>query len=333
MPELRKDPILDRWVIISTERQKRSSDFFLSDKPKSRGGFCPFCEGNESNPPPEIYALRKHGSARNAPGWSLRVVPNRFPVLKIEGDINREAVGMYDKMNGIGAHEVIIESPLHEDTLSTLSLSKLVDVLVAYRERIVDLKKDRRFRYILIFKNHGFSAGASLEHSHSQLIALPIIPKRVLEELEGSEKHYSYKERCVYCDIIHQETSQKERVISENSHYIALSPFAPKAPFEIWVLPTKHECAYDEEGHDSLEALARILSEVLKRLDRALGNPDYNFIIHTSPIGMDRLEYFHWHIEIMPKLTKTAGFEWGSGFYINPISPEESTQVLKDAKI
>lgn len=333
MPELRKDPILDRWVIISTDRQKRSSDFFLREKPQSSGGFCPFCEGNESKTPSEIFALRENSSTKNNPGWSLRVVPNRFPALTIEGDLDREGVGMYDKMNGIGAHEVIIESPRHEDTLSTISIVKLVDVLAAYRERIVDLKKDKRFKYILIFKNHGYSAGASLEHSHSQLIALPIIPKRVLEELEGSKKHFSYKERCVYCDIIHQETSQRERIISENSRYIALSPFAPKAPFEIWILPKKHECAYDKEPHDCLESLARILSEVLKRLDKALGNPDYNFIIHTSPIGMDDLDYFHWHIEIMPKLTKTAGFEWGSGFYINPISPEESTQFLKEAKI
>jgi UDPglucose--hexose-1-phosphate uridylyltransferase len=333
MPELRKDPILDRWVIISTDRQKRSSDFFLREKPQTSGGFCPFCEGNESKTPSEILAHRENSSTKNGPGWSLRVVPNRFPALTIEGNLDREGVGMYDKMNGIGAHEVIIESPLHEETLATISIAKLVEVLTAYIERIVDLKKDKRFRYILIFKNHGYSAGASLEHSHSQLIALPIIPKRVLEELEGSKRHYSFKERCVYCDIIHQEISQRERIISENSSYIALSPFAPKAPFEIWILPKKHECAYDKEAPDRLESLARILSEVLKRLDKALGNPDFNFIIHTSPMGMENLDYFHWHIEIMPKLTKTAGFEWGSGFYINPISPEESTQVLKEAKI
>lgn len=333
MPELRKDPILDRWIIISTEREKRPTDFLLNDRTHCSGGFCPFCEGNEDKTPPEIFAIRKEGSSPNGKDWGLRVVPNRFPVLTIEGDLDREGVGMYDKMNGIGAHEVIIESPCHEDTLSNISIEKFIDILAAYRERIIDLKKDKRLKYVLIFKNHGFSAGASLEHSHSQLIALPIIPKRAREELEGSKKHFKQKERCIYCDIIRQEKTLRERTIVENSDYIALSPFAPKSPFESWILPKKHESAFEMEPHQKLEALARILSEMLKRLDKALGNPDYNLFLHSSPLGMDNLDYYHWHIEIIPKLSKTAGFEWGSGFYINPTSPEESTKFLREVKI
>ncbi|MFZ0964186.1 MAG: DUF4931 domain-containing protein, partial [Terriglobia bacterium] len=193
MPELRKDPVTGRWVIIATDRAKRPTDF-VRDKVQIHGsGFCPFCYGNESKTPPEILAYRSDGSARNSPGWSLRVVANKFPALGIEGSLNRQGEGLYDKMNGIGAHEVIIETPKHELTLATLPVRQVEDVLWAYRDRIIDLKKDRRFKYILIFKNHGDAAGASLEHTHSQLIALPVVPKRVTEEVDGAREHYNFK--------------------------------------------------------------------------------------------------------------------------------------------
>lgn len=333
MPELRKDPILDRWVIISTDRQKRPTDFFLPEVSQREGGFCPFCEGNEDKTPNEIYARGKEGRKPNEPGWSLRVVPNRFPALTIEGDLKKEGEGLYDKITGVGAHEVIIETPDHKETLASMSVGKFVEVLEAYRARICDLKRDTRFKYVLVFKNHGMAAGASLEHSHSQLIALPIIPKRVGEELEGSKRHFNYKERCIYCDIIHQEISQKIRIVLENAHFIVLSPFAPKSPFETWILPKKHLASYENLPSDQMDSLARIFSETLKRLDKVLGSHPYNFILHTSPFGMENVEYYHWHFEIMPKLTKTAGFEWGSGFYINPTSPEEAAEFLREARI
>ena len=194
MPELRKDPIIGRWVIISTERGKRPTDF-TSVPPAKRMTFCPFCVGNESKTPPEIYAIREPGSAENAPGWRVRVVPNKFPALQIEGDLNRQGEGIYDKMNGVGAHEVIIETPDHNKTLSDLDEDAFNDVLLTWRERMIDLKRDKRFRYIVVFKNHGEAAGASLEHSHTQLVAMPIIPKRVTEEIEGARKYYEFKER------------------------------------------------------------------------------------------------------------------------------------------
>ena len=333
MPELRKDPVLERWVIISTEREKRPTDFFLEERPAKIDGFCPFCEGNEDKTPREIIAYRKEGTAQNGPGWSLRVVPNRFPVLTVEGDLSRAGDGIYDKMSGIGAHEVIIESPDHEHTLSDLPLSRLTDVLKCYAERISDLKRDTRFRYVLIFKNHGAQAGASLEHSHSQLIALPVVPKRVAEELEGSKKHFDYKERCVYCDIIRQEMEQRERVVTENGDFIVIAPYAPKSPFETWIIPKRHIASYERTEANLLGSLAGMLSETLKRLDKVLDTPPYNFILHSAPFGMEGVEYYHWHFEIMPKLTKTAGFEWGSGFYINPTSPEEAAKFLREAKI
>lgn len=333
MPELRKDPITGRWVIIATERAKRPSDF-VRDKVEIRGsGFCPFCYGNEAKTPPEIIAYRSDGSLRNSPGWSLRVVPNKFPALGIEGSLNRQGEGLYDKMSGIGAHEVIIETPDHQKTLALLSPRQIEDVLWAYRDRILDLKKDRRFKYIMIFKNHGEAAGASLEHTHSQLIALPVVPKRVREETDGAREYYNFKERCIFCDIIRQEAESGIRVIADTPAFIAVAPFAPRFPFEIWIMPRVHQSAFEDSQKQEFEQLALILKDMLMRLDKVLDCPAYNYIIHTSPIPESPNEHYHWHLEIMPKLTKIAGFEWGTGFHINPTPPEESARFLREAAV
>jgi UDPglucose--hexose-1-phosphate uridylyltransferase len=332
MPELRKDPIIGRWVIISTDRGKRPSEFLVT-QPPAKGGFCPFCPGNEQSTPPEILAYRPKGSQPNTPGWNIRVVANKYPALKVEGDLGREGDGVYDKMNGVGAHEVIIESPDHKATLSTIDTKQFEEVLWAYRDRLIDLKKDSRLRYVLIFKNHGSAAGSTLEHTHSQLIALPIIPKRVAEEIDGSLEYFNYKERCVFCDIIRQELMQGVRVVTENEDFLALTPYAPKAPFEVWILPKVHESNFENLQKHHFESLARLFPEVLKRMDKVLNHPPYNFILHTAPLGDGSVQHYHWHFEIMPKMARTAGFEWGSGFYINPTPPEEAANFLQEAKI
>src|SRR5574337_599339 len=222
MPQLRKDPITSRWVIISTERGKRPLELPASALPR-QVGFCPFCPGNEDKTPPEIMIYRKNGNPSDRNGWSLRVVPNKFPALQIEGDLDRAGDGIYDKMHGLGAHEVIIESPNHNDVLSAMPEERVEDVLWAYRDRILDLKKDDRFRYILIFKNRGEQAGASLEHPHSQLIATPIVPKRAREEVDGAKAYFDYKDRCIFCDMIRQELQQELRVIARNDEFVAVS--------------------------------------------------------------------------------------------------------------
>jgi len=331
VPELRKDPVVGRWVIIATDRAKRPTDFVRERVEIKGSSFCPFCYGNESKTPPEILAYRSDRSARDTPGWSLRVVPNKFPALGIEGTLNRQGEGLYDKMNGIGAHEVIIETPHHRETLATLPVSQVESVLWAYRDRILDLKKDRRFKYMLIFKNYGEAAGASLEHTHSQLIALPVIPKRVLEEVEETRHYYDYKERCLFCDIIRQEISSSVRLVAENEEFVALSPFAPRFPFEIWILPRAHQSAFEESSKREFEQLAALLKDMLGRLEAVLDHPAFNYVIHTSPVPETLNEYYHWHVEIMPKLTKLAGFEWGTGFYINPTPPEEAAKFLREA--
>jgi UDPglucose--hexose-1-phosphate uridylyltransferase len=326
-----------RWVIISTDRAKRPNDF-IREQVKMKGGFCPFCYGNEAKTPPEIMAYRPSPNGgpapqKDSPGWTLRVVPNKFPALGIEGNLGRQAEGMFDKMNGIGAHEVIIETPHHEQTLGTLPEKRIEDVLWAFRDRILDLKQDKRFKYILIFKNHGEAAGASLEHSHSQLIALPILPKQVVEELEGAKEYYRYKERCIFCDIIRQEMDAGVRVVAENQDFLTLAPYAPRFPFETWILPKRHESAFENSPSTMYESLSRALKTLLVKGDRVLDSPAYNLVLHSSPVQETTNDYYHWHLEIMPKLTKMAGFEWGTGFYINPTPPEESARFLREAPV
>lgn len=332
MPELRKDPIIGRWIIIATERGKRPTDFIVEKTP-TKGGFCPLCPGNENTTPPEVLSYGHASPASNKPGWTLRVVPNKYPALVIEGDLNKEGEGLYDKMNGIGAHEVIIETPDHNAAFSYLPLDKMINVFFAYRDRLVDLSKDPRFRYVMVFKNFGAAAGASLEHSHSQLVALPILPRMIVSELEGSLSYYKYKERCVFCDIIRQEINQEIRVVCQNDRFIAITPYAPRSPFEMWLLPKKHSSSYISASDEDFSALTSIFSECMRRLDKCVPNVPYNFVLHGAPLRSQPLEHFHWHFEIMPKLTTIAGFEWGSGFYINPIPPEDAARYLKEVEL
>jgi UDPglucose--hexose-1-phosphate uridylyltransferase len=195
---------------------------------------------------------------------------------------------------------------------------------------MIDLKKDVRFKYLMIFKNQGEAAGASLEHSHSQLIATPVIPKRVQEELEGSEKYFEYKERCIFCDIMRQELSSGQRIVMETEKFVALEPFAPRFPFETWVLPKKHDNNYINISDDLAEDFSRTLKAVLGKLKAALSDPPYNYVLHTDAFSGLAKDYYHWHLEIIPKLTKIAGFEWGTGFYINPVAPEDAATYLRD---
>ncbi len=333
MPELRKDPIINRWVIISTERGKRPV-FFGEETQPQKTGMCPLCPGNENMTPPEVYAVRADNAQPNSPNWTLRVVPNKFPALRIEGNLDKEGVGLYDRMNGVGAHEVIVETPVHGQTLSGMDVYSIQDLFIACRERILDLVNDKRFRYVMVFKNHGSIAGASLDHSHTQLIALPIVPRRVSEEISGGLAYYKYKDRCVFCDIIAQEKEDNVRVIVENENFIAISPFASRFPFEVWILPKKHEPYFAlHERTEKYYDISELLLIILKKYDKVLNSPPYNFMIHTTPFGNGDMQHYHWHMEIIPRLTKMAGFEWGTGFYINPTPPEEATAYLRETNI
>ena len=330
LPELRKDPITGRWVIIATDRAKRPSDFIRLPAALPTAAVCPFDYGNEHKTPPEVLAYRNAGD-RDTPGWRVRVVPNKFPALGIEGDLNRQGEGMYDKMNGIGAHEVIIEGPDHTKTMGEMTEKQIEEVLWAYKERINDLKKDSRFRYILLFKNHGAAAGSTMDHPHSQLIALPIIPKRIKEEVDASKLFYELKERCIFCDIIRQESAAGVRLINETDRFTVLAPYAPRFPFETWVLPKRHASHFEDADAPTLANLAWILRTTIRKLEKVLEHPAYNYIVHTAPAQDGPLAHYHWHMEIIPRLTKVAGFEWATGFYINPTPPEESAKFMREA--
>jgi UDPglucose--hexose-1-phosphate uridylyltransferase len=330
LPELRKDPITSRWVIVAVDRAMRPSDFIREHVVPTPGRYCPFCPGHEDKTPPEVLAYRPGGGLPNQGGWTLRVVPNKFPALRVEGELNRQGEGLYDKMNGIGAHEIVIETPDHAQTLGDLSEKQVEDVFWAFRDRIVDLRKDVRLRYVIVFKNHGEGAGATLEHTHSQLIALPVVPKRAREELEGAKRYFDYRERCIYCDIIRQDSESATRVILETEHYLAIAPYASRFPFETWIIPKKHSSHFESIEISEVKNLGWIQRAIIRKIDKVLERPAYNIMIHSSPIQEGAMAHYHWHIEIVPKLTKVAGFEWGNDLYINPTPPEEAARFLRE---
>ncbi len=339
MAELRKDPVTGRWVIIATSRGKRPNDFVQDSKDAGDPSACPFCPGNEGKTPAEITALRRNSSSPNTPGWSVRVIPNKYPALGIDEPITKKGVGMYDLMTGFGAHEVVVETTDHYKPIHELSAEDIKDVITVCQDRVEDLHKDIRFRYVLVFKNEGPQAGATLSHSHSQIIATPVTPIRVKEELHGTERYFHGKERCLYCDMINQEKDSGHRIVYENDYYISFCPFASRFPFELILLPKYHQMDfYASRSH--VHDMARALKITLNKLSQALNKPQYNYIIHTAPNRFNRRGYwhtiaedFHWHIEIMPRLTKVAGFEWGTGFYINPTPPEDAAKYLREIPV
>lgn len=350
MPELRRDPILGRWNIIAAERAARPSDF-KHEPTTPKGGFCPFDNGHEDKTPPEILAYRDRGTAPNTPGWRVRVVSNKYPALRIEGTLDKQAVGMYDRMQGIGAHEVIIETPEHVTSPVGMSVEHFTEVIQAYRERLIDLSRDQRFKFGIVFKNVGSAAGASLEHTHSQLIATPVVPNVTVRELRGALEYYNFRGRCIFCDILRQERDLGTRVIIDDPDFVVFEPFASRFPFETWVIPTRHDSQFERITPNEMKRLSDIMLRTLRKLEKTLEGPPYNYIIHSGPFHTKdaevfrgelgpppidertgSLEHYHWHIEIIPRLTKVAGFEWGTGLYINPVPPETCAEFLREAQ-
>jgi len=338
MPEFRKDPLTDSWVIMAEERGQRPQDFSEEDPLDEPREFCPFEPGNEDMTPPEVYAIRPDSDQRQ--DWAVRVVPNKYPALAIEGTLNREGVGMFDKMNGVGAHEVVIETPEHDLELPDYSAEQIEFVLKAYQDPMKYLRGDRRFRYTLVFKNHRRQAGASLEHPHSQIIALSVTPRRVKEQLNSARKHYREKRRCIFCDILKQELERDERIVMKNQDFVVWSPFAARFPFEMWILPREHSHDYTNITNSKRSQFGSILRKTVEKLRQALQSPPYNYLINTAPnfdtpqsmelAGQTIEDDYHWHLEIIPRITRIAGFEWGTGFYINPTPPEEAARFLRE---
>ncbi len=331
MPELRKNPVTSNWVIISTERSKRPSDFIKKEKEdgKAKSDSCPFCPGNEDKTPPEILSYRDEERSADTPGWSVRVVPNKFPALRLDEPPPQRDSALMETVSGYGFHEVIVESPDHQVSLGQYSQDQTEAVLSALLERYRAIEGDPFIRYIQIFKNSRAVAGASLSHPHFQLIALPLIPSTIDTELLGSRAYYVDHNHCIFCALIEEELNTKDRIVAENQGFVAICPHASRFPFETWFLPKKHDSGFDALRDKDIPQLASILKEVMGNFEEGLGAPPYNLILHTAPLDLESNEYYHWHMELLPRLTITAGFEWGTNFYINPTPPESAAQFLR----
>ncbi|MDN5347154.1 MAG: UDPglucose--hexose-phosphate uridylyltransferase [Clostridia bacterium] len=327
MPELRQDPVSQRWVIIATERAKRPSDFIHPQETKRGPDNCPFCAGKEKETPPEVLAFRDPDTAADTPGWKVRVVPNKFAALRPEGELQSKEQGIYRTLSGVGAHEVIIEHPEHHLFFPDYTTEHAALVLKAWRQRYLQLGQNPKLKYVQIFKNHGQIAGASLEHPHSQLIATPQVPAAVRAEMRRAQNYQDWRGRCIYCDILQAEETNGSRIIALNDNFLAFCPFASRFPFETWILPRNHQPTFGMVDDEQLSDLAFILKEVLGRLKRAVNDPPYNLILHTSPLREEEPAY-HWHLELLPRLTIVAGFEWGTDMYINPTPPEAAVRFL-----
>ena len=340
MRELRKDPIIFRWVIISTERAKRPTEKHAGREEKADDpAGCPFEEGSEASTPPEIYALRKPATSPDTPGWRIRVTPNKYPALLMEGDPAAQQQGLFTRIPGVGAHETVIETPDHFRHLEAQPLPHLTRILEVFQQRICALRADPRIAYVLVFRNQGRSAGASLHHPHSQIVGLPVIPTRIEEELAGSLAHWKRTGECVFCDLTKQVLEKDELVVHRDDGVLAFCPYASIFPYETWILPEAHQADFADAGNELLAGIARALKVVLMKHREALGKLSYNMVLHTLP-STDAVvddfpashQHYHWHLEIYPRLTQPAGCEWGAGIHINPKTPEEAAMHLRSIK-
>jgi UDPglucose--hexose-1-phosphate uridylyltransferase len=336
MPEIRQDPTTKEWVIIATERGKRPHDFIRRGDKEELPPFvasCPFCPGNESQTPPEVLAYTESNKASES-NWLVRVTPNKYPALVRGVKMKREEESrFFRKMDGIGAHEVIIESPYHNRPIPLMNQKEVEDILRAYRERYNALKKDPMIKLIIIFKNHGESAGTSLLHPHSQLVATPVVPMHVRKKYEVATAYFDDTGRCIYCDICEDELTAEKRIVLKTDKFVVFHPFASRSAFETWIAPRRHLSSFGNIPTEDIPDLASMLQISLLKIYKSLNNPDFNFVIHTAPVDDESKSYYLWHIQIIPRLTTVAGFEIGSGIFINTSLPEETAEFIRNVKI
>jgi UDPglucose--hexose-1-phosphate uridylyltransferase len=338
VPELRRDPIDGTWVIVSTERCTRPLAI-RTKIPIQEVEPCPFCPGNETETPKEVFALRRCGSERDEPGWQVRVFPNKYPALRLDGSEKEHGDELFVREDGVGVHEVIVETPMHDLHLADMDSGQIVEVLKVYAHRIRKLSDDPRIRCVLVFRNHGFLAGATKGHPHSQVVGLPMVHRKIERELRGAKAYHDAHKKCVFCDILERELEEGTRVLLENEGFVVFAPYASRVPYELAVYPRTHSARFEDIKEEGMKLLADVLKGSLGAVRDALGDPSFHYIVHTSPVtsGLKSEESetqdatFHWHLEILPRLTSLAGFEWGSGMYINIVSPEEAAAHLRSS--
>lgn len=332
MSELRFNPITLDWVIIAPDREMRPDDF-LADregrlKRAPHRADCPFCPGNEHLTPPEISRLNAADGT-----WAVRVFPNKFSVFVATDDLHRKSNGTFRSMAAAGCHEVVVEHPRHDLDLGAMEPAHLQLLLQTYRERYVALRANPVVESIVIFKNHGRRAGSSLEHSHSQITAAPVLSSQVCMRLQEARRFHELNGGCLYCAVLHEELLAEERILEAGPSFAAFMPFAALSPYHTWIFPRKHQSSFDEISDVDIEELAGLLGRLLRRLKAAAGDPDYNFSIRSAPVGELSSTCFHWYLCIVPRMSQLAGFELGSGTYINSLRPERCAAQLRAVEL
>jgi len=330
MSIIRQDPTTREWVIIAAERMRRPHEYNHPDETRLRAvanGPCPFCPGHEASTPEEVFRLPDSSGT----GWAVRVTSNKFPALGDGGGLERRETGpLFREMDGVGTHEVIIETPAHDRTLAIMTDHEVADILTAYQARYRALRKDPRLKYIMIFKNHGEAAGTSLAHPHSQLVATSVPPMLLRRKYDVAVAHYDDTGRCLYRDIADEERQAKSRVVLETDRFLVFHPFASRVAFETWIMPKRHQPSFGQVSEEDLHELAPVLRRTLRALYDRLDDPDFNYIIHSAPIEDENKAYYLWHIQILPRLSTIAGFELGSGIFISTMLPEQSASVIRE---
>ena len=332
MPELRQNFFTKEWVIIATERAKRPEDLVSHRPPKNIPAFvetCVFCPGNEGKTPPEVLRVPGDGPA----GWQVRVVPNKFAALARESQPVRTIHRSRRSIGGFGVHDVIIETPDHSQGTALMDDAHVANVLRAYKSRYDELSLDPRIAHITIFKNHGPDAGTSLEHPHSQLIATPVISSQVRGRFQVALQHHDEYGECMFCQMIGEELAEQERIVLTTEHFVVLEPFASSTPFATHIFPRRHMANFGDISATEITDLARVLRNVLGKLCHGLGDPDFNYTLRSAPAELQGVKYFHWYVSIIPRLTRVAGFELGSGMFINTVLPEAAAEFLRNVKI
>ncbi|MBI2815405.1 MAG: galactose-1-phosphate uridylyltransferase [Acidobacteria bacterium] len=331
MSELRQNPLSKDWVIVASERAKRPHDLAIKKDDRrqlpSYSSNCPFCPGNEQMAPPASMQIVREGQ------WQVRVVPNKFAALSSEGELFRRTDGLKRTVSGVGIHEVIVETPQHHLTTALLNEDDAELILQCYHERYLAISRDPRVDLITIFKNHGTAAGTSLEHPHSQLIATPIISPEIRRRMEDAMRFYDDEGQCLFCKVLAEELADAVRVVHETEHFVAFIPYASLSPFSMWIFPRRHMASFGQIHAEEISDLSRILRTVLAKLYYGLGDPDFNYVLRSAPSETRYSRYYHWYVSLIPRLTKIAGFELGSGMYINITLPEENAEFLRKVEI
>lgn len=331
MSELRYNIISLQWVIISTERAKRPKDFIREKKDKkelpAHKTDCPFCPGNEAMTPGETLRIGSSGA------WKVRSVCNKFGALSMSEKRQRKVIGLHSVMNGFGDHEVIIENPLHNAFISLMSDEEVEDIIRAYKSRYICLQKKDGLEDIIIFKNHGPSAGTSLEHPHSQLVATPIVPPQIRSRIEKAANFFDLTGKCIFCKTLEDELKDGQRIIVETGNFVSFIPYAALSPFHAWIFPRRHMPSFSEINEEEIRDLAINLKKTLAKLYYGLDDPDFNYSIRSMPINENGIQYYHWYVSLVPRVSQPAGFELGSGMFINSSLPEASAQFLREVII